>query len=232
MHIQTAVILGSILFGLCAAFALNKFAALIPARLEHQWALEIEAHALTLNNTFEPADYSYTLLQKVFITGIASLIGCAIFSTYGLSVNGFVIAFFYLSLLLLVAINIKSALLPDVVIFPTLWLGLLYYAYVGVGAEHIYGAVTGYLIPFFIMIVIKSITGKELIGRGDFKLMAMAGAWFGHSGLLLFFTGFVLGLIAWLVIIYFVAKRNQGWTCTGPAHLIGALAATFGTTLF
>ena len=232
MYIQILIILGSILFGLYAAFALTKIAAIIPARLEHQWAIEVEAHALSLNNTVEPTNYSFTLLQKAFIAVIACLIGCAIFLTYGSSVDGFVIALFYLSLLLLVAINIKSALLPDIVVFPALWLGLLYYTYAGVGTEHIYGVAAGYLTPFFIMVAIKMATGKELIGRGDLKAMAMAGAWFGISGLPLFFTGFVIGLIAWLLIIHFGSKRNQGWTCTGPAHLLGALAATFGTTLF
>ena len=229
---QIAIILGSILFGLIAAFLLAPIAARLPSRLEHQWALEVEAYALSLNNTTEPADYSYTELQKTLLACIAGLVGYAIIVTYGISSAGLAMTLFYLSLLLLVAINIKSTLLPDIVVLPTLWSGLVYYASAGAGTEHIYGAAAGYLVPFFIMIILKASSGKELIGRGDFKVMAMTGAWFGSAGLALFFTGFVVGLVAWLLIIHLSGKRLQGWLCTGPAHLIGALTATFGESLF
>ncbi len=230
--ILTAAIFGSVLFGLGAAFVLAPVAAIIPARLQHQWALEVEAHALAQKNQISPASYSYTVLQKVLLSSIAAILGYAIIATHGVNAGGLAVAVYYFSLLLLVAINLKSGLLPDIVALPALWLGLLYYAYAGAGTEHIYGASAGYLAPFIIMLVFKAFTGKEFIGRGDLKAMAMAGAWFGLAGLPLFFSGFAAGFVAWFLALQFSSKRVQGLVCTGPAHFVGALAATFGTKAF
>ena len=43
----------------------------------------------------------------------------------------------------------------------------------------LYGAIFGYLSLWSVYIVFKLLTGKEGMGHGDFKLLAMLGAWLG-----------------------------------------------------
>ena len=62
-----------------------------------------------------------------------------------------------------------------------LWLGLIVNAfglYVPL-ADALWGAVAGYLSLWTVYWVFKLVTGKEGMGHGDFKLMALIGAWGG-----------------------------------------------------
>lgn len=78
-------------------------------------------------------------------------------------------------------IDFDHMLLPDQLVYPMLWLGLL----VNIDASFIslsdavIGAVAGYMSLFSVFWVFKLLTGKEGMGHGDFKLVAMFGAWFG-----------------------------------------------------
>lgn len=96
--------------------------------------------------------------------------------------------------------------LLDDITFPILWLGLL------VNTQHLFtsledavlGAVIGYLSLWSIFWVYKLITGKEGMGYGDFKLMALLGAWMGWQFiplivLLSSLTGTVIGGTALLL---------------------------------
>lgn len=85
------------------------------------------------------------------------------------------------TLLALSVIDIEHQLLPDVLVLPVLWLGLL----VNMNGmftdieSALYGAVAGYLALWFIYHLFLLFTGKEGMGYGDFKLFALFGAWFG-----------------------------------------------------
>ncbi len=72
-------------------------------------------------------------------------------------------------------------LLPDQITLPLLWLGLLInisgtFASI---TDATIGAAAGYLSLWSIYWLFKLITGKEGMGYGDFKLMALFGAWLG-----------------------------------------------------
>lgn len=108
------------------------------------------------------------------------------------------------TLLALCLIDADHQLLPDVLVLPLLWLGLL----VNTGelfvplADALWGAVAGYLSLWTVYWLFKLLTGKEGIGHGDFKLLALLGAWGGWqilplTILLASLVGAVLGLI-WL----------------------------------
>jgi leader peptidase (prepilin peptidase)/N-methyltransferase len=85
------------------------------------------------------------------------------------------------ALIALTVIDIDHQLLPDQITLPFLWLGLLLNAF-GVFADPvsaILGAVAGYLSLWSVYQVFKRLTGKEGMGYGDFKLLALFGAWLG-----------------------------------------------------
>ena len=85
------------------------------------------------------------------------------------------------ALIAMSVIDIRIQVLPDVLILPLLWLGLLLNLNGMFTDIHsaIYGAVAGYLSLWFIFHLFLLITGKEGMGYGDFKLFALFGAWLG-----------------------------------------------------
>ncbi len=78
-------------------------------------------------------------------------------------------------------IDIDHQLLPDSLILPLLWLGLILNSFgLFVSLESaLWGAVVGYLSLWSVYWLFKLVTGKEGMGYGDFKLLAMLGAWGG-----------------------------------------------------
>ncbi|WP_286916248.1 MULTISPECIES: prepilin peptidase [Pseudomonas] len=105
-------------------------------------------------------------------------------------------------LLAMSLIDADHQLLPDVLVLPLLWLGLIVN---GQGLftnlyDALWGAVAGYLSLWLVYWAFKLITGKEGMGYGDFKLLAMLGAWGGWqilplTILLSSLVGAVLGVI-------------------------------------
>ncbi|MHB0818989.1 prepilin peptidase [Stutzerimonas stutzeri] len=105
-------------------------------------------------------------------------------------------------LLVMSMIDVDHQLLPDSLVLPLLWLGLIvnsFGLFVSL-ADALWGAVAGYLSLWSVYWLFKLVTGKEGMGYGDFKLLAMLGAWGGWQVLpltilLSSLVGAVLGTI-------------------------------------
>ena len=84
-------------------------------------------------------------------------------------------------LLAICLIDAEHQIVPDVLVLPLLWLGLLVnsFALFTSLAQAVWGAALGYISLWSIFWVFKLITGKDGMGYGDFKLLAMLGAWGG-----------------------------------------------------
>ncbi|MFJ2366389.1 prepilin peptidase [Pseudomonas sp. NPDC087697] len=84
-------------------------------------------------------------------------------------------------LLAMCLIDTDHQLLPDVLVLPLLWLGLIVNSFELFVSLHeaMWGAVAGYLLLWSVYWLFKLMTGKEGIGHGDFKLLALLGAWGG-----------------------------------------------------
>lgn len=85
------------------------------------------------------------------------------------------------SLISLSMIDFDHQLLPDDLTLPLLWLGLLLSLF-GIFTDlhnAVIGAMVGYLSLWSVYWLFKLATGKEGMGYGDFKLLAVFGAWFG-----------------------------------------------------
>ncbi|MCV4271851.1 A24 family peptidase [Pseudomonas capsici] len=84
-------------------------------------------------------------------------------------------------LLAMSLIDADHQLLPDSLVLPLLWLGLIVNVF-GLFTslnDAIWGAVAGYLALWSVFWLFKLLTGKEGMGYGDFKLLGMLGAWGG-----------------------------------------------------
>jgi leader peptidase (prepilin peptidase)/N-methyltransferase len=105
-------------------------------------------------------------------------------------------------LLAMSAIDIDHQLLPDSLVLPLLWLGLIANTFGLFTSLHdaLWGAVLGYMSLWSVFWIFKLLTGKEGMGQGDFKLLALFGAWGGWQIVPLTIlvssaVGAVLGLI-------------------------------------
>lgn len=89
-------------------------------------------------------------------------------------------------LIALSGIDLRTQLLPDSLTLPLMWMGLI------ASLDNLYmpakpallGAVIGYASLWSVWWLFKQLTGKEGMGRGDFKLLAALGAWCGLLGIL------------------------------------------------
>ncbi len=108
------------------------------------------------------------------------------------------------SLIAASGIDIGHKLLPDSITLPLMWLGiLLSFFNIFVDLEtSIIGAMAGYMSLWSVYIVFKVITGKEGMGHGDFKLLAMLGAWMGWKMLfVIILTSSLVGATVGLTMI-------------------------------
>lgn len=114
------------------------------------------------------------------LAGIAAAI---VASTFGLSLFGVAAVLLTWGLIAASGIDLDHQLLPDSIVLPLLWLGLVVAAMGGPVAptDAIIGAAAGYLSLWLVYHGFRLVTGKEGMGYGDFKLMAAFGAWLGWA---------------------------------------------------
>lgn len=139
------------------------------------------------------------------------------------------------SLIALSFIDIDHHLLPDSITLPMLWLGLLL-SLNGIFTDahaSIIGALAGYLLLWTVYQLFKLATGKEGMGFGDFKLLALLGAWLGWQALPLIIllsslVGSVLG-----ISMAMLAGRDPGQPIPFGPYLAAAgwLALLWGDDL-
>ncbi|MCF6440027.1 A24 family peptidase [Pseudoalteromonas luteoviolacea] len=89
-------------------------------------------------------------------------------------------------LIALIFIDIDKMLLPDQITQPMLWLALLSAAvgYTIAPVDALWGAALGYLSLWSVYWLFKLLTGKEGMGYGDFKLLAIFGALLGWEAII------------------------------------------------
>ena len=137
---------------------------------------------------------------------LTALLSVAVIGHFGATPAGAGALVFTWTLIAAAAIDTEHYLLPDALTLPLLWLGLLFNAwntYVPL-REALIGAVAGYLVLWLVFYGFRLLTGKEGMGRGDFKLLACLGAWTGWRMLpLIVLAAAAMGALiggAWLLL--------------------------------
>jgi leader peptidase (prepilin peptidase)/N-methyltransferase len=115
------------------------------------------------------------------IEAVTGLLSVTVAMHFGLSWETAAALLLTWALIALSMIDFDVQLLPDNITLPFLWLGLL----LSLGGlftdthAAIIGTAAGYLSLWSVYQLFKRLTGKEGMGYGDFKLLAMLGAWLG-----------------------------------------------------
>lgn len=158
-------------------------------------------------------------LQYPIVEGISAFLSLMVALRYGATIQTVAALCLIWALIPLTMIDLKHCLLPDTLTLPFLWVGLLFNAYhtFDTPSSAILGAASGYLSLWSLYWVFKWITGREGMGYGDFKLMALMGAWFGCKSLLfIVFFSSALGSIFGLGLILFKNKNRHTAIPFGP----------------
>lgn len=123
------------------------------------------------------------------------------------------------ALICLSVIDLEHSLLPDDITLPFMWLGLacnIFGVFTDITSSLI-GAMLGYSILWFIFMSFKVITGKEGMGYGDFKLLALFGAWLGWQSLpLIILLSSITASIIGIAMIIFKGKDKAAAFPFGP----------------
>lgn len=135
---------------------------------------------------------------------ITALMSAYVAARFGFSLNTASILILTWSLIVLTMIDFDTQLLPDSITLPLLWFGLLL-SLIPLSIDPtsaILGASIGYLSLWSVYWLFKLLTGKEGMGHGDFKLLAMLGAWLGWQMLpLIIFLSAIVGAVVGISLI-------------------------------
>ncbi len=131
---------------------------------------------------------------------------------FGLTIQAAMAMLLSWTLICLTFIDYDHQYLPDNITLPFLWLGLLLNlngVFVELSAAVI-GAMAGYLILWSVYQIFKRVTGKEGMGYGDFKLLAMLGAWLGWQVLpVIILLSTLVGSVIGIFLILF-RRHDRG----------------------
>jgi leader peptidase (prepilin peptidase)/N-methyltransferase len=171
-------------------------------------------------------------LQYPMVEGMSGLLALFIAMHFGPTMQSLLAFFFTWSLLVLSVIDFEHKLLPDSITLPFLWLGIIANMF-GLFTDiysSLYGAIFGYLILWFVYIGFKLLTGKEGMGHGDFKLLAMLGAWLGWQALpLIIILSSLVGSLVGICLILFKSHAKSQPIPFGPYLAVaGWIALIYG----
>jgi leader peptidase (prepilin peptidase)/N-methyltransferase len=147
------------------------------------------------------------------------LLSLVVAHVYGLSTMTLFLVPLTWCLVALTMIDFDHMILPDQIVLPLIWLGLL----INISStftpltDAVIGAVVGYMSLYGIFILFKLLTGKEGMGHGDFKLFAVFGAWAGWQLLpLLILMASAVGAVIGISLMVFKKHSREQAIPFGP----------------
>lgn len=119
--------------------------------------------------------------RYLFLELLGALVAVACLARFGLTVQFAWACLFCWLLLAICWIDAQRYILPDVLVLPLLWLGLLANlngTFVPL-REAVLASVAGYLLLYCLSELSLALLGRRMMGTGDPKLFAALGAWLG-----------------------------------------------------
>ncbi len=173
-------------------------------------------------------------LRYPVLEGATAIITCVVVSHFGLTLTSLFCLLLTWALLAIAVIDYDRMIIPDDIVFPFLWLGLIVnnFGIITTLDNALWGAVFGYLSLWCVYWVFKLLTGKEGMGYGDFKLLAMLGAWMGWQALpvIVILSSFGGALVGGVLI--FLGRDRYNPISFGPyLALAGWIALLWGDVI-
>jgi leader peptidase (prepilin peptidase)/N-methyltransferase len=174
-------------------------------------------------------------IRYPIVEGITGLLSLLVVLHFGATYQALAALILTWGLVALTIIDLDEQLLPDQLTLPLVWLGLL----VNINGmftdltSAVIGAAAGYLSLWFVFQLFRLLTGREGMGYGDFKLLAVFGAFLGWQYLpLIVLVSSFIGAVVGLTLIVARGRDRQLPIPFGPYLAVAGLIALFyGETL-
>jgi leader peptidase (prepilin peptidase)/N-methyltransferase len=160
-------------------------------------------------------------LQYPLVELINALLTLFLFIRFGLSCSFAVLFLFCAAMVVITFIDLEHQIIPDAISLPGIVLGFVFSCFIPqVGwLNSLLGIIAGGGSLYLVATIYQAFTGKEGMGGGDIKLLAMMGAFFG-----------------WKAIPFIILKSSLGGSVIGIAIMLaqkkdGKLAIPFGPFL-
>ena len=164
---------------------------------------------------------------------VTALLSALVIYQFGVSMTGLSALVLVWTLIALTGIDFDTQLLPDRLTFPLAGLGLAVNSqgWFVSPTQSIWGLLLGFLSLWIVVKIFYLITKKHGMGQGDFKLLAVLGAWLGPMMLpLIILLSSLLGSIVGLILM-----KKQGESkpfAFGPYIAIaGIVALLYGSDI-
>jgi leader peptidase (prepilin peptidase)/N-methyltransferase len=172
-----------------------------------------------------PLAWHYPVVEA--LTGLLSMV---LFIKYGLSYQYFLYLLFFATLLTISFIDLQHKIIPDILSLPGIVAGLAAsFAPDTVSwLDSIIGIIAGGGSLFLVAVIYERITGREGMGGGDIKLLAMIGAWMGWRQLhLIVLLSSLTGAIVGVAFLLMAGKGFRVRIPFGPFLSLGAILCFF-----
>ncbi|MDY6831533.1 MAG: prepilin peptidase [Thermodesulfobacteriota bacterium] len=172
-----------------------------------------------------PISMRYPLVE--LITGLSA---AAVSINFGLTAESLVYFVFIAALIVVIFIDIDYQIIPDAISLPGIPLFFLASVFIvrTPVTDSLLGILAGGGSLLAVAVIYRLITGKEGMGGGDIKLLAMIGALCGWQGVLFtVFTSSLAGTVVGMVIMAIQKKNMKLALPFGPFLSMGAIVYLF-----
>lgn len=171
-------------------------------------------------------------IEYPLVEAITGVFGLTLFIRFGPTLDFFVWSLFIAALVVITFIDLRHRIIPNVISLPGIGVGfsasvLLSYPEFVSGALYSFaGILLGGGLLLTIATAYHKATGKEGMGGGDIKLLAMIGAFLGWKGVLFtLFTASLAGAVIGGGIMLAKGKDSRYAVPFGPFLALGALGS-------
>lgn len=168
--------------------------------------------------------------QYPLVESLTCILSLALFTRFGLSFQYLLLLLFTGSLVTITFIDLRHKIIPDVLSIPGIILGFGVSPIFGpiTWLDSLIGIVAGGGALFVIAISYERLAGREGMGGGDIKLLAMIGAWMGWRALpFIVLTSSLAGSIVGCLFILFSGRGYRVRIPFGPFLSLGTLTYIF-----
>jgi leader peptidase (prepilin peptidase) / N-methyltransferase len=171
-----------------------------------------------------------------FIELLTGLLSLAVFVNYYPNYVQYVAFLLFVSALIVICfIDLNHQIIPDIISIPGIIAGIIATIVLSIISDYqitwyesLIGAVAGGGILYLVAVGFEKFTGKEGMGGGDIKLLAMIGAWMGWKAIpLIILISSLTGSIIGAAVLLLAGKGLRARIPFGPFLVLGTLVYLF-----
>ena len=169
-------------------------------------------------------------LQYPLVELINALLTFFLFMKFGLTLPFLVLFIFCAAMVVITFIDLEHQIIPDVISLPGIVIGFIFSFFIPqLGwLNSLLGILAGGGSLYLVATVYHLITGKEGMGGGDIKLLAMMGAFFGWKAVpFIVFSSSLVGSVIGITLMLVQKKDGKLAIPFGPFLASGAMLYIF-----